>query len=416
VTFAGCHLSGLMAEGCSFASDLLLNAGSRVDNELRLSRANISGDLDCSRLDLRGGDDPTRSRRALVADAVQVGGNVRLVDGFQAIGDVRFRSARVEGDFCARGNFSANLPRHGHRGTALLLDRIVVKGSVRFDGGFFGAAGCVAMRQARIAGDLDATGASFDRLGDAALGDDSSLLLDRARIDGALILRELQTPLVGASFVGTRVGTLVDDETSWGQRLALDGFAYSRFGDDAPLDTVFRVDWLERQRPSHLASHFRVQPWQRLIKVLRRMGHHHHAGSIALRRELRLRRIGRVGSWAPPALRWLPQAGHALLGALAGYGFRPARLLAWMAALWLLCGGFYWVASEPVDAAFNPLAYSFDRLLPLVAWGQPSALPPPAAWSDAVHWLGRFEAVFGWVALLMLVASLAGWMDRDRRR
>jgi hypothetical protein len=416
VTFAGCHLSGLMAEGCAFASDLVLNAGSSVDNEVRLSRARIGGDLDGSRLDLCGSDDPPQSRRALVADAVRVDGSVRLVDGFQAIGEVRFRSARIEGDFCARGNFSGNLPREDRRGTALLLDRIVVKGSVQLDGGFFGAAGCVALRQARIAGDLDATGASFDRLGDAALGDDSSLLLDRARVGGALILRQLHTPLVGASFVGARVGTLVDDETTWGKRLALDGFAYSRFGDDAPLDTVFRVDWLERQRPSHLAAHFRVQPWRRLIKVLRLMGHDRHASSIALRREQRLRRIGRVGSWAPPALRWLPQAGHALLGGLVGYGFRPGRLLAWLAALWLLCGGIYWAGSEPADTAFSPLAYSLDRLLPLAAWGQPSTLSTAAAWSDALHWLGRFEVAFGWVALLLLVASLAGWLDRDRTR
>jgi hypothetical protein len=428
VTFADCHLSGLMAEACSFASDLVLNAGSRVDNEVRLLRARIGGDLDCTRLDLCGIPDPAQSRRALMADAVQVAGNVRLVDGFQAIGEVRFRAARVDGDFRASGNFTGNLPSEGFRGTALLMDRIVVAGSVQFNGGFFGAAGGVSLRQARIAGDLDATGASFDRLGDASRGDEAALLLDRARIDGALILQQLQAPLLGASFVGARVGTLADDETTWGERLALDGFMYSRLGEDSPLDTVFRVDWLECQRPTHLESHFRVQPWRRLIKVLRRMGHEHSAGSIAMRREHRLRRIGRVGSWAPPALRWLPRTGHALLGLLTGYGFRPGRLVGWLVAVWMLSGGAYWAAaaqgaaqdtSVPADAAeaaFSPLAYSLDRLLPLVALGQSDSLSAGSTWVDAMHWLGRFETVFGWAAALLLLASLAGWMDRDRSR
>jgi hypothetical protein len=425
VTFAGCHLSGLMAEACTFASDLVLHAGTRVDNEVRLNRARIGGDLDGSRLDLCGADDPTRSRRALTADGVKVEGSVRLDDGFHALGEVRFRSARVEGDFRASGNFTGNLPSDGRRGTALLLDRITIAGSVRFDGGFFGAAGRVTLRQARIAGDLDATGAGFDRLGDAIRGDVSALVLDRACIEGALFLQQLQAPLLGASFIGARVGTLVDDETTWGERLALDGFTYGRFGDDAPLDTVFRIDWLECQHPTHLESHFRTQPWRRLIKVLRRMGHEHRAGSIALQREHRLRRIGRIGSWAPPALRWLPRAGHALLGALTGHGFRPGRLIGWLVAVWLLSGAAYWAATtspaagaaaEPAESGFSPLAYSLDRLLPIVELGQAHGVSASPAWAEAMVWLGHLEAAFGWAAALLLLASMAGWLDRDRSR
>jgi hypothetical protein len=281
----------------------------------------------------------------------------------------------------------------------------------------------VALRRARIGGDLDATGASFDWLGDSAWGGGTSLVLDRARVDGALILRELQAPLLGASFVGARVGSLVDDATTWGERLVLDGFAYSRLGEGAPLDTMFRVDWLERQKPSHLRAQFRVQPWRRLISVLRRMGHAHRAGSIALRREQRLRRIGWVGSWAPPALRWLPQAGHLMLGLLAGHGYRPARLLGWMAAVWLLCGAAYWAAADfgpataaglPAGAFFSPFAYSLERLLPMLAVGQSGTWVAEPAWSEAVRWLSHLETAFGWLALLLLLASLAGWVDRDR--
>jgi hypothetical protein len=153
------------------------------------------------------------------------------------------------------------------------------------------------------------------------------------------------------------------------------------------------------------------------------MGHEHRADSIALRRERWLRRIGCVGSWAPPALRWLPRSGHLLLGLLAGHGYRPGRLVAWMAAVWLLCGGLYWVAGgqtsvapASVGTAIDPFAYSLDRLLPLVDLGPASAWAAGSGWTNAMRWVGYLETGFGWIAVLLLLASLAGWVDRDRLR
>ncbi len=424
VALGGCRLRGLLAENCEIAADLALNAGCTVDDDVRLGRARIGGQLDCSRLELGGGHDPSSSSRSLLADAARVGGDVRLTERFKAAGEVRFVGARVGGDFLASGHFNGDLVPEGGRGSALLLDRIAVAGSLQLDSGF-GAAGCVSLRRARIGGDFDATGASFDWLGDASWGNGASLALDRARIDGALILRDLRSPLLGASFVGAKVGSLADDVTTWGQRLALDGFTYSRFGDGAPLDTVFRVDWLERQDPAHLRGQFRVQPWRRLIRVLRRMGHDRRAGSIAVRRERWLRRIGWVGSWAPPALRWLPRAGHALLGALAGYGYRPFRLVGWLAGVWLLCSGAYWAATEfggatltalSADAGFSPFGYSLALLLPLVSSAETAVWAASGStWTEALRWLSRLETGFGWMAVVLLLASLAGWVDRDRR-
>jgi hypothetical protein len=408
VTLGACHLPGLLAEGCTISKGLYIHAGTRIANGVRLRRARIGGDLDCSRLDLRGLDGMTSARTVLVADGAHIGGDVRLADGFQAVGEVRFVDATVEGDFVARGHFNGCELADSVRDSALVLDRIEVGGSVRLDGGF-SAAGRVSLCRARVGGDVDATGANFDWVGDAAWGGGPTLALDRARVDGALVLRELQSPLVGASFVDARVGALTDDTTTWGDRLALDGFRYSRFGDGAPLDTVFRLDWLEMQSPAHLRGQFRVQPWRRAIRVLRRMGRARGAGSIALRRERWLRRTGAIGASAPPALRWLPRAGHWLFGVLAGHGYRPGRLLAWLGAVWLLCAGVYWA-----DAAANPLAHSLDRLLPFV--GLPLADEPGAAAGELTSWVGRLEATFGWTAGLTFLASMAGWLDRDRRR
>jgi hypothetical protein len=423
VTFAGCRLPRLLAEGSRIDGDLALNAGCVVTEELHLRRARIGGDLDGTRLDLRGGSADGPLRRALMADGLQVGGDVRLTDHVQAVGEVRFVGARVAGDFRAGGHFTGQELPGGGRGVALRLDRLEVAGSLRL-GEEFGAAGRTSLRRARIGGDLDASGASFDRLGDAAWSTGAALVLDQARVDGALVLRQLQAPLLGASFVDARVGTLADDATTWGERLVLDGFAYDRLDEQAPLDTVFRIDWLERQDPAHLRAQFRVQPWRRLIRVLRRMGHDRHAASIALRREQQLRLAGRIGAWAPAGLRWLPRAGHWTLGLLSGYGHRPERLLLWAAGVWLACSAIYWAATSgagtalPTDDAvpLGALAFSLDRLLPLVEFDAARRWVPAADWAAVVRWLGRAEAGFGWLAALLLLGSVAGWIDRDRRR
>jgi hypothetical protein len=417
VRFAGCRLQGLLADDCHIAKDLSLHAGSIVDNEIRLRRARIGGDLDCSRLDLSGGGDATPLRRALLADGVRVGGDIRLNDGFQAIGDVQFVAAKVRGDFVADGRFSGSAREDGRRGAALLLDRLEVGGSLDFSGGF-GAAGCVSLRRARIGGDFDATGASFDWLGDAGWIGGASLLLERARIGGTLVLRELMAPLVAASLADARAGALADDAGSWGERLVLDGFRYRRFADGAPLDAAYRIGWLQRQERAHLRDKFRPQPWRRAIRVLRRMGHDHAASRVAQEREAALREAGAVGAWAPVALRWAPRAAHRALGLLAGHGHRPGWLATWLAGVWLLCGVAYGAAAEQgaaQTASFSPWAYSFERLLPLAGLHAPGTWDTGSTWGEAMRWLSHAEAGFGWLALALLLASVAGWMDRDRR-
>lgn len=417
VQFAGCRLKGLLADDCRIAKDLSVHAGSIVENDIRLRRARIGGDLDCARLDLSGGGDVAPLRRALLADGARIGGHVRLSDGFQSVGDVQFVAAQVRGDFIAGGHVSGSPREDGRRGAALLLDRLEVGGSLHLTGGF-GAAGCVSLQRARIGGDLDATGASFDWLGDAGWIGGASLVLARARIGGTLVLRDLMAPLVAASLADARAGALADDAGTWGERLVLDGFRYRRLADGAPLDAAFRVDWLQRQVPAHLHEKFRPQPWRRVIQVLRRMGHAHAAASIAVQREAALRQAGSVGAWAPARLRWVPRAGHRMLGLLAGHGYRPGWLAAWLAGVWLLCGAVYGAAAEQgaaQSASFSPWAHSFDRLLPMAGPQATGTWDTGSAWGEAMRWLSLAETSFGWLALALLLASLAGWMDRDRR-
>ena len=423
VGFPDCVLPALRAEACHIAGGLALNSGCSIRGDVRLTRTTIVRDLNFERARLgSGGEAPAPEQRPLVADGVRIGGDLLLGDGFEAAGEVRFVGARVDGDLRAmNAQLTGGVDAEGARHVALNLDRVRVAGSV-FVGTGFSAAGCVRMERARIAGDLDATGAAFDVVGDASWSDGAALLLDGARIGGSLMLRRLQTPLLGASLAGARVGALVDDDSTWGQRQVLDGFRYTRLAEGAPTNARFRLAWLARQKPAHLDSDYRPGPWRQLIKVLRRMGHEHSAGSVAIGRESQLRRIDRIGLGTPRVLRWLPRLGHGLFGLVAGYGYRPLRLLGAMGLLWLVCAGVYHVAAEQgAIAPAHPLIYSLDRLLPLVDLplrDEASALPVDADaawWGGVLRWVSVLEVLLGWAACLMLVASVAGWTDRDRR-
>lgn len=452
LTFADCSVPGLQAEACRIDGHLALSAGCSVEGELLLTRARLGRDLNCERMRMHASG-PLEYK--LVADGARIGGDVILSGGFEAAGEVRFVGARIGGDLRATdARMMAVIDASDARGVALNLDRSRVGGSVRLNAGF-AAAGQVRLQQARIEGNLDCTGAAFDVVGDASWGDNhAALLLDRARVGGSLILRQLQVPLQGASLVDARVGALIDDASTWGQHHVLDGFAYSRFAADAPTDAPMRLEWLARQDATHLGGNFRPDPWRRLIKVLRRMGRGPSARDVAIEREHQLRRAGLIGQGAPPAARWLVRLAHDLFGLIAGYGHRPLRLIALTGVLWLACGGLYWAAADQGALApsalvaladpqlakcrphcaqlpstlpeFQPFVYSLDVLVPLIDLQQRGHWAParnafaPAVEDvigtpllRAVTW---FEALFGWIASLTLLAAATGLTDRDRSR
>ena len=350
LTFSDCALPGLRAEDARVDRDLAITAGCNVEGAVRLAHTAVGGDLNCERLRLGSGSPaPTTPRRMFVADGMRIAGNANLRGGVEAVGEVRFVAAQIGGDLQAGGaHLTADIDSAGMRGVAFNLDRARVGGTVALDCGF-SAAGTVRMRQVRIHGDLDCSGAALDAVGDASWGAcGSALRLDRARIGGALVLQRLQAPLQGASLADARAGTLTDDAGSWGRQHVLDGFAYKRFGPGAPTDASSRLDWLLRQDSAHLALDHRPDPWRRVVRVLRRMGHGPSAAHVAIGRERHLRRIGHVGRGAPRPLRWLARLAHDAWGLAAGYGHRPARLLGIAAAVCLLGAAGWWAAERSV--------------------------------------------------------------------
>jgi hypothetical protein len=273
---------------------------------------------------------------------------------------------------------------------------------------------------------------------------------------------------------GASVAALVDDIESWAiaEEFLLDGFRYSRFIDTeiqdgtkawilhrSPTESADRIRWLDFQREQG----FKPQPWEQLIKVLRETGYQDGAKSVAIAKQKRTYKSKAAA-----------QALHRIYGVLCGYGYQPTRLIAWAIAVAVVWAVLFWAAGwlgvmTPTDwklvasihhpdcrpessgnwttcqelhqrgyPSFDPIAYSFDLILPVIATQQTKDWAPAttlrcdrviyglceqAAAKDAaprywllglIFWLlARFETLAGWAFGLTFVAIVSGLIKKD---
>lgn len=452
----------LSADGANLKGGVLLNNGFRASGPVRLPGAKIGGDLDCSSAQLNGQDGD-----ALWADGIDIQGDVILSNEFRASGEVRLLGAQIHGDLnCEKGQFEVK------NGDCLSADRADINGSVFLRNGFK-AVGTIRLLGVQIAGNLDCSRGNFQSQSGAALS------LDSAVVRGAWFLHSIPKAFcINASHAYVTV--LVDDWEAWEFGSILDGFRYGSLGGQARTSGVDRLKWLRRQPDDHLGTAnggaaFRPYPWRQLQRVLREMGHNEDAKQVGIAFEAHTHAIGRLGqspqgthkvtAWVK---RVVAQSAHRTFGELAGYGYRPIRLVAWMVAVWCICGMAYWwmalpprSAMAPTDAlvfqnpayaecmpdravkpgnwylcaplrgeyaTFSPFAFSLDVMLPVVDLGQEKTwgafVPTPKEspveellghwhWGHVVRLLTWFEILFGWLSSLLLVAIVSGFSRRN---
>jgi hypothetical protein len=349
---------------------IYINAKSSIDGFVSFGAANIDGDLDCT-----GAQFLYRGRYCLYGEGVVVKGSVFLGDEigdiapFHAAGRVNFRGSRIDGD--------------------------VRCGDAQFDGAvwFIGA---------QVKGDVDFSRCHFTPSDD----EPPELVLTRADIAGRLYFRRVTGQAARFILRATTVGALVDDMASWkvAEQIMLDGFRYNRFLDsniedepgvwtphESPTDAATRIEWLKLQKDKE----FKPQPWEQLIKVLRDIGHQEGARLVAIAKQKQIRK-----STLRSAVL------HRVYGLLCAYGYRPARLIVWAAAVAALWAALFEVAARmgvmgPTDwhilaettdigcrpesggnwttcpslhrrgyPSFDPIVYSIDLIVPVIATQQ----------------------------------------------
>ena len=466
----GSRIPGLNADRCHISGSTRLCSDFKSIGAVRLLGAQIGGTLVCS-----GGSFENAGDVALAADGIMVGGRVFLDQGFNASGTVRLHSAQIGGALiCSGGRFA------GANGIALNAEGARVEGSVFLSNSFY-ASGEVSLTGAKIGGTLECGGGRFENVEGYALHAESAV------VKGTLYFRGVN-PIKGlVNFASAHFASIADDITSWPvNALMLDGFRYDHIGS-GPTDASTRIAWLKKQHPRFLNEDFAPQPWEQLIKVLREMGHGRDADEVAIAKQHALRAAGKIGTRKPktdfPDRWWMPikvrrwidarwndlsnfvaRCFHDLYGKLAGYGYRPTRIILWVIGLLAIsafafstaaenglmaptnpvlhaheaganvnvtaCGANgdvqppqYWVrcAGMPAEyTTFSPLGYAADMILPLVNLQQDSEWGPvvsnakgPLYWGVVTRLLGWFDILSGWIVSLMFVAIVSRLVEKD---
>ena len=317
-------LNGLIGDGLRCEGNMHLADGFHARGEVRLAGATICGNLNCRGARFEGDTEPVLSFHS-----AHITASVFLTDNFHASGAVSLIGAVIGRSLdCSDGRFESPT------GAPLTCDRANIAGSVFMSSGFH-ATGTVRLTGAAIGSVLDCRDGHFESTHGHAF------YCDSVRIGGGMFFRPLKQAPGYVDFSSTSASFLCDEMQSWTGRpgqLVLDGFTYERLVGTT-TDAKARIAWLDLQWPDHLGEQFRPQPWEQLIAVLRTMGHAEDARTVAIAKQDRLRRAGKIVRGARTL--------HQLYGLLVSYGYRPLRLLAATAGVWLLCFLAYWAAANP---------------------------------------------------------------------
>jgi hypothetical protein len=441
----------VVADRVRVEGNLELDDGLRTDGTFRLPNAVVGGYLRLSGAQLSGPDGASARGIALLADGMDVGGDLEGRDqgrgAFACAGQVRLVGARVRG--------SASLSRiclTAPDGYALLADRLEVGGEFYLRG--IRAQGTIRLHDAEIGATLDCTGARLERprlrpdgtvrpsldVRAATIGKDlvcaggftatggvrlrrtearKSVQLVGATLAGApasgfaryalnaygLVTAELRVQLTeppggAVRLAQARVGTFADSPALWSAERGVDliGFTYDQLDDDGETDVGARLRLLAQVMPDYAPG-----PYEQLAAAYRRAGHEEKAQRVVIARHQRRYAEADLAERVWGALqRWT-----------VGFGYRP-----WLAVFWLVLfavlGGAWFSAHPPlpVDSGqrpvWNPWLFAADTLLPIVNLGQ------DGYWrlDGASQWIGSGLVAAGWILATTAAAGAARVLKR----
>ncbi|WP_248966231.1 hypothetical protein [Sphaerisporangium perillae] len=326
-------------------SSVVFDEGTRVQGTLRLSGANIRGNLLLRDTEWCRPEDLS----LIAAQAAVVAGDVDLRGVRATGGQLGFRSAILGGVLDAHG---ARLENTG--GRTLTLHQAVVKGSVLLCAGFE-SHGSVKLSRCTIEGRLDCRDGVFSHRPEAGgEGGGHALEVVSATIRGGMYLgwRRI-SPSV--DLTGASTTLLADDPGNWPDRFVVSGLTYDRFevapgtGRGSGWNWRARCDWLARQ------ASFDAGPYEQAARVFRQHGYAGEAENILIRQHRHARRtaaMSRPGTsaWTRARARmrfWL----DGVYGLTVGYGYRPGRTLWLLLALLTLVGGM--LLAAPVQSTMR---------------------------------------------------------------
>jgi hypothetical protein len=405
-----------------------LDRGFTAAGVVSLLGADITGQLGCRGAQLTG-TDGDGDGDALVADAMKVGGGVYLDEGFTAAGAVRLSGADITGDLICSG---AQLTGTDSDGDALVAYAMKVSEDVLLDEGFT-AAGAVSLNSVHVGGSLLLAPTAL------AGKDKIALSAARAQITGRLRWAPGQPVSGRVNLEGATVGELDDWSRRrangyWptGGLLNLDGFTYGRFRDQQAT-VEQRLAWIrsQYQLPTGSGSAaFATQPYEQLAAVYRQAGQDAEARKVAIARRADLRKYGklnryrRFGNWF---LDWSIKYGYQTWRAAMGLAtlfvvFLALSILAQHQHVIVPIGGIDGLHPVPSVTqcmsnypCFYPVGYTVDTVIPIINVHQADYWGPDghAPWGWGWVALSGVATGLGWALATLLVAGYTGLVRRD---
>lgn len=454
---------GLSAQGAIIVGNVLLRKGFSAKGSVDLNSTKIGGQLSClnAQIEVAEGD-------ALDAQGAQIAGSVFLSEGFSAKGSVDLVSAKIGGQLdCFKGRFQAE------RDTALRLqdtraaaffwkDVTEISGRLDLSNAHFDSLTDDPESWGKVT-DLILIGLTYTLISNP--GDTAKRLEWLGKGDRgngefspqpytqlAKVLREMGHDRDARA-------VLVEGEnrhrcSEW------DEIEKRRAEQSTLRQIVMRNDseFLDRFRDKNFEANFQ-KDFDRTLRIcLDAAKDHPNRPSDA---QLELARVGlrQDLQWAnaKDKLRiWWLKAKSLGLNKLVGYGYKPFNSLWALVVLVLLAAGLSHMAWRHGDFApnsdvilsttawqtlaedktvrnpasewsdkhgkgrdyetFNPLAYGFDVVVPIVNIGQEAAWAPSTTrghWGWNLWWMRWLFTVFGWIVTALGAAAIAGLIRRE---
>lgn len=408
-------------------SSVRVGDGVHVRGTTLIVGARIRGRLDLNGLVLT----EPQGRSLLKADGAAIDGDVELKRVRAEGGQLKFWRTTIGGGFDAAGAIVDN-----PAGGTVRLHQSEVGGSVRLVNGFT-STGCVVLSRTVVGGRLDLDGGRFHCPGPGEYNPEGAAIRAiAATFRGGMDLGwSAITPAINVTDAATTV--LQDDPSNWPERIYIAGFSYERF--DAPRSSGARQRiWHWEQRLAWLRKQpeYDAGPYEQAARVFRQHGYSHGAEQLLIKQRSDARRAeGMTRSRVTSLLDWV-------FDWTVGYGYRPGRVLWLLVALLTLVSitlavpavqqtmrasdeGVVFTIDGPVDRdnaaaaidpcgggqvrCFNSLLYAVDTVVPLIALEQRSTWYPDrfVPGGRVVEWWLNLATVMGWLLSSIFLLSFA---------
>ncbi|WP_417713448.1 hypothetical protein [Pseudophaeobacter arcticus] len=454
---------GLNAQGAVIVGSVFLREGFSAKGRVAFNSAKIGGQLDC-----QGGQIKVTDGHALNAQGAQITGSVFLSEGFSAKGRVDLVGAKISGQLaCEQGMFHAEddlaLDLQDTRAAGFFWrDVTEISGKLDLNGAHFDTLVDDQESWERVT-DLILVGLTYTHItnpgdtakrlewlgkGDTGNGEFSPQPYTQL----AKVLRDLghdrdaRTVLVE--------GEVRHRRSEWHE---IENRRAERWAQRRFLKSPSQKNW-EIYVESE-ASDQRKQLFDRFQRICLDAAKDHPNRPSDAQLELARAGLRQDLQWfnAKDKLRiWWLKAKSFGLRWLVGYGYQPFRSLGALAVLVLLAAGLSHMAWQRGDFApnsdvilstaewqtpaedeavsnparkwsdkhgkgrdyetFNPLAYGFDVVVPIVNIGQEAAWAPSTTrgpWGWTLWWMRWLFTVFGWIVTALGAAAIAGVIRRE---